>query len=66
MTSAEVIDAGWGVLGAALVACALLPLVTSGRFATLFDLNRRLTRSRLTLVAVFLGWLWVGWHFFAR
>lgn len=66
MSSATLVDIGWAVLAAALLACAILPFVTRNRFATLFQLNRRLTGSRLTLAAAFLGWLWVGWHFFVR
>ena len=60
------VDLGWAVLAAGLVVCALLPTLTHGRFATLAGFTRRLTRTRARLVLVFLGWLWVGWHFFVR
>jgi hypothetical protein len=29
-------------------------------------LLRRWSDGRLRLAAFFLGWMWVGWHFFAR
>lgn len=64
--SRDLVLAGWVVLAVALAGCGLLPWLGGGRFATLFDLTRRLTRSRPALVAVFAGWLWIGWHFFAR
>lgn len=64
--TAIVVDVGWAVLGAALVGCALLPLLAGREVATLFQLTRRLTASRPAIVAIFLGWLWIGWHFFAR
>lgn len=66
MTSRAIVIVGWAVLAAALVGCGLLPYLARRRVATLFELARRLTRRRLGFAAAFVGWLWIGWHFFVR
>lgn len=60
----------WAVIGAGVVACevaAHLP-VTLGRrrLASLSDVLDRLTCRTWSLVVLFVGWMWLGWHLFAR
>jgi len=57
----------WSLLAAALVALTLLGLLDRGhpvaRFGTVSSwvVHRPWWRA-----AVLLGWMWLGWHFFAR
>jgi hypothetical protein len=58
----------WGLLGAATVALVVLAAV--GRGGVLRNpfapLRSYLAGHRAARVAAVLGWMWVGWHFFAR
>lgn len=58
----------WGLLGVATV--ALVVLAATGRGGVLrrpfAPVRAYLSGHRLVRVAAFLGWMWVGWHFFAR
>jgi hypothetical protein len=56
----------WALGAALLVGCELLSVVTKRRYIGFVALVRRWTTGRLRLIAFFLGWMWVGWHFFAR
>jgi hypothetical protein len=56
----------WAVVVAGLVLCEPLSLATRRRTASIGTLLAVLGASRLRLVAVFVGWMWVGWHLFAR
>ena len=56
----------WILLTVALVACQALALGRRGWVAGLGELRHRLTRSRLVTGALLIGWMWTGWHFFAR
>jgi len=40
--------------------------VTKRRYIGFVALLRRWTDGRLRLAAFFIGWMWLGWHFFAR
>jgi hypothetical protein len=61
-----VVLALWGLVALGVVACAVLPVLTKGRFATFLAYARWLTRTRPAFALIFLGWLWLGWHLFAR
>lgn len=56
----------WGALGAAAVACEAAAVTSRGRVAPLGEALGRLAAARWRMVACFVGWMWVGWHFFAR
>ena len=64
MTRAVVL-ATWAVLAAGLVACEVLALLgraVAGSSAVLGAMSAAPVRR----VLLFVGWMWVGWHFFAR
>lgn len=46
--------------------CEVLALVSRGRYSGLQGVMDHLGKTSPRLVAVFVGWMWVGWHFFAR
>ncbi|MGI8809410.1 MAG: DUF6186 family protein [Acidimicrobiales bacterium] len=56
---------GYCVLAAALVVCQLVSLVT-GRIPTIGQVASLATSRRTGRWLVLAGWLWVGWHLFAR
>ena len=60
----------WAVVAAGLVSCevpARLGLTVRGRRAATFgDALEALTGRTWSLVAAFVGWMWLGWHLFAR
>ena len=56
----------WGILAGLLVACEILSLVTRRRLAGLLETTARLSTPPALRVALLLGWMWLGWHSFAR
>ncbi len=58
----------WVVLAVAFVACELLAILTHHRYAGIRGLLAEIARNGGTVrfVALYIGWMWVGWHFFAR
>lgn len=62
----SMILAAWALGAVLLVGCEVLSLATRRRYVGLAALLRRWTDGRLRLVVFFLGWMWLGWHFFAR
>jgi len=56
----------WAVLAAALVACQVAAVVSAGRLPGADALARRITAPAWARAAVLLGWMWLGWHAFAR
>lgn len=58
--------AAWAAIGLLLVGCEVLSVVTRRRYAGALELLARLTAGPVRFVVVFLGWMWLGWHFFAR
>ena len=57
---------GWAIVAAGFVFCEVISLADPARVAGLGEVLRRLSGSRWRLVIVFPGWMWLGWHFFAR
>jgi hypothetical protein len=55
----------WAALGGAVVALQLLALATR-RVATLSGLGHLLARVAPVRAFLLLGWMWLGWHLFAR
>ncbi len=65
--SAEVVsDAVWALLALAAVALAVAAHLPRSRIETVLGLIRRIEAHPAGALAVLLGWMWLGWHFFAR
>jgi hypothetical protein len=56
----------WALLGAAVLAGQVIAVASRGRFPGLGTLVQRVTASRIGQVLLVLGWMWLGWHAFAR
>ncbi|HET9091333.1 MAG TPA: hypothetical protein VFN50_02915 [Acidimicrobiales bacterium] len=56
----------WGAVALGLVSCEVLARVTGGRYAQVRRLLHLLTATRPRTAFAFLGWMWIGWHLFAR
>ncbi len=56
----------WALLGAVLAAGQIAALVTRGRFPGLGSLVERVTAGPAGRILLVLGWMWLGWHAFAR
>jgi hypothetical protein len=65
MTSRTITFIGYGVILAAIVGWALLA-ARRARGLSLSDAIILLTRTRTARVLVVIGWIWLGWHLFAR
>ncbi|HEV7535189.1 MAG TPA: DUF6186 family protein [Acidimicrobiia bacterium] len=57
--------AGWAVV-AGLFAALQAVALTTRRWPTMADLVHALTRPRGLRLFCLAGWLWLGWHLFAR
>jgi hypothetical protein len=65
--SAQVLsDALWAGLAACVVAVVLASHLSRFRLERLTTLVRRFEENRAGYIVMLLGWMWVGWHFFAR
>jgi hypothetical protein len=56
----------WGLLASGVVACAVVAAWSKGRFPTLGRVVSRITATRTGQVLLVVGWMWLGWHAFAR
>ncbi len=56
----------WGLLGLGVFVFLMVTVLSKGRFPTLGALVRRITQNRLGQWSLVLGWMWLGWHAFAR
>ena len=56
----------WGLVGIGLVICLLVTALSRERIPTLGATVRRITASRVGRVVLVIGWMWLGWHAFAR
>jgi hypothetical protein len=67
VVSAQVFsDALWAALAAAVLMAVAVSHLSRLRLARLSVVVRRIEANRACYVAVLLGWMWLGWHFFAR
>jgi hypothetical protein len=66
MTSREWTLLVWALLGGVVVAWFLVTMLSRGRFPTLGAIVGRLIDNRVGRVLLTLGWMWLGWHAFAR
>jgi hypothetical protein len=59
--------AAWALVAALFIGCELLSVLTRREYlGTQGLLDRVAGRSNWRLGILFVGWMWVGWHFFAR
>ena len=65
MTWRAVTFAVWGCLGAALIGCAVVARLSSSWPAP-GAMFRIVTGGAFRRLAVIVGWMWLGWHVFAR
>jgi hypothetical protein len=56
----------WALSAALLVGCEVVSVVSARRFAGARKVLDLLSATTGRLLVVFLGWMWLGWHFFAR
>ncbi|HXW38910.1 MAG TPA: hypothetical protein VEJ44_04385 [Acidimicrobiales bacterium] len=56
----------WAVVAVVLMACELAALLRRDGTAGVRELLAVLTDGRVRFVLFFVGWMWLGWHFFAR
>ncbi len=56
----------WGLLGLGVGVGLVASLLSRGRFPTLGSLVRRVAAHPLGHWLLVLGWMWLGWHAFAR
>jgi Family of unknown function (DUF6186) len=56
----------WALGALLLVGAELAARVSHGRWARLSELLDRMTDRTVSFVALFVGWMFVGWHLFAR
>jgi hypothetical protein len=66
MTSRQLTFLVWALLGALTVAMLVASSLSDERFPTLGSTVRRVTASRIGQGLLILGWMWLGWHAFAR
>lgn len=64
--SRVVVLTAWGVVAAMVVGCEMASMLSRRRLAGMGDVLSRLSGSTWSLLAMLVGWMWVGWHFFAR
>jgi hypothetical protein len=55
----------WAVVLLGMVAAEVIA-IRARRFARLGDVLAALTRTMWSRVLMLVGWMWLGWHFFAR
>jgi hypothetical protein len=56
----------WALLGLAVASGQIAAVVSGGRFPGLGTVATRVTASRGGRSLLVLGWMWLGWHAFAR
>jgi hypothetical protein len=56
----------WGLLGTVVLAGVAASVLSRGRFPGPAVLVARITGIRGGRVVLVVGWMWLGWHAFAR
>ena len=55
----------WGLLAGGALACEVASLI-GGRIAGFGRVLDVIAVGRWRTLPLFVGWMWLGWHFFAR
>ena len=66
MTSRELTLAVWSLIGLAVVVCAGISAARPASLPTPLTAFDALVASVAGRVLVLVGWMWLGWHLFAR
>jgi hypothetical protein len=66
MTTREITIIGFSVLITALIVLEMLGRRKTNNIPTLSEWLGYVMRPRAGRALVLLGWLWLGWHYFAR
>jgi hypothetical protein len=66
MTWRQATFAVWIGLAAVLVVCEVAVLASRGRLPRVGELVTAATAHRAARAILLLGWMWLGWHAFAR
>jgi Family of unknown function (DUF6186) len=66
MSSRDVSFLVWSLLGVLVSAWLLTTWLSGGRLPTLGAVVTRAQGSRIGRVLLAVGWMWLGWHAFAR
>jgi hypothetical protein len=66
MTSRDWSFLVWACLGAALFICIALSQLSPERLPTLGSIVSRIQSHKVGRALLALGWMWLGWHAFAR
>jgi hypothetical protein len=56
----------WAALAVAFAALVVISHLSEGRLPTLSSTIRRLTARPVGRGLLLVGWMWLGWHAFAR
>ena len=56
----------WSLIGAGVIAVVVASLVPGSAVPTLESVVSRWRAHRLGRVTLIVGWMWLGWHLFAR
>lgn len=64
--SRDVLLAAWAALALAGVTIEAVSLATGRRVVGAAETLRALTRGNAAFLVLFLAWMWLGWHVFAR
>ena len=56
----------WAALAAAAVGIEIAGLASGGRRPTIAGLVRAIVSHPVARVVLLVGWMWLGWHAFAR
>jgi hypothetical protein len=66
MTSRVITAVGFGIIIAALVLLEVLGRRRTNKIPTTGEWLGYIMRPRAGRALILLGWLWLGWHYFAR
>lgn len=57
---------GWAVLGLAVAIALAVSMLPNGRVPGPGALFKRISANMPGRIVLVLGWMWLGWHLFAR